>query len=63
MSQHHRDGIAMMELATEKAQDAKIKAMAEKGIRDHKQEIEQMQDLSKELGGDGTSAVDMHLRA
>lgn len=42
MSAHHRDGINMAQMATEKAQSPEIKAVATKVIKDQTKELEQM---------------------
>lgn len=42
MSAHHKDGIKMAQMATEKAQSPEIKAFATKTIKDQTKEIEQM---------------------
>lgn len=61
MSEHHKGAIDMMKMATEKARDAKIKTMAEKGIADQQGEIREMQALKEKLGGEKTADSDLKL--
>jgi uncharacterized protein (DUF305 family) len=42
---HHRDGIRMAQLAVDKAQNAELRAMAQKMIADQQREIDEMQRL------------------
>lgn len=44
MSEHHKDGIKMAEMAADKAQNKEIKAMAQKIAKDQKKELKQMQE-------------------
>lgn len=44
MSQHHKEGIKMAEMAATKAESKDIKAMAEKIAKDQKEELKQMQE-------------------
>lgn len=43
MTEHHRDGIKMTELATQKAQSKEIKTLAQKILKDQKEELKQME--------------------
>lgn len=61
MSDHHRDGIAMMKMAVQKAHKEEIKQMAQKGIDDQATEITQMQKVRSELGGNQPTAPDTSL--
>jgi uncharacterized protein (DUF305 family) len=45
MTMHHRDGIRMAQLAVDKAQNAELRAMAQKMIADQQREIDEMQRL------------------
>jgi uncharacterized protein (DUF305 family) len=47
MTEHHKDGIKMADMALQKAQSKEIKAMADKMAKDHKRELKQMQDWRK----------------
>ena len=44
MTEHHKDGIKMAEMASEKAESKEIKAMAQKIAKDQKKELKQMQE-------------------
>lgn len=52
MTQHHREGIEMAEVAQAKSQNKVIKQMTQKMIQDQSQEIEQMQQWRKQKYGD-----------
>lgn len=43
MTEHHRDGIKMAEMASQKAQSKEIKNLAVKMLRDQQKEVKQMQ--------------------
>ncbi len=43
MTQHHKDGIEMSQMAVDKSQNAELKKMAEKMVKDQTKEVEQMQ--------------------
>lgn len=58
MSEHHRDGIKMMELAVDKTQSADIKQMAQKGIDDQTKEIDELKSMRN---SDASEAVNMKL--
>jgi uncharacterized protein (DUF305 family) len=58
MSEHHRDGIKMMQLAVDKAQSQDIKQMAQKGIDDQNQDIDDMKSLRQ---SDAPEAVNIKL--
>lgn len=58
MSEHHRDGIKMMQLAVDKAQSQDIKQMAQKGIDDQNKDIDDMKSLRH---SDAPEAVNMKL--
>jgi uncharacterized protein (DUF305 family) len=45
MTNHHRDGIKMAQMAVEKAQNAELRAMAQTMIDDQQREISEMQRL------------------
>lgn len=44
MTTHHKDGIKMAQLATERAESKEVKSMAQKILRDQKNELKQMQE-------------------
>lgn len=44
MSEHHKDGIKMAEMASQKAESKEIKTMANKILKDQKKELKQMQE-------------------
>lgn len=48
MIEHHKDGIKMAEMATQKAQGQEIKTMANKILKDQKKELKQMQEWRQE---------------
>jgi len=58
MSEHHRDGIKMMQLAVDKAQSQDIKQMAQKGIDDQNKDIDDMKSLRH---SDAPEAVNIKL--
>lgn len=45
MSEHHREGIKMMQMAEDKAQSDDIKQMAQKGIDDQNKDIDELKNL------------------
>lgn len=61
MSQHHRDGIKMMEMAVDKAQSPKIKSDAKKMMEDQQVEIDDMQTLKGKIQPDAAEAINMQL--
>jgi uncharacterized protein (DUF305 family) len=56
MSEHHRDGIKMMQMAVDKAQSQDIKQMAQKGIDDQNKDIKEMKSLRH---SDAPEAINM----
>lgn len=47
MSEHHKDGIKMAEMAVEKAESKEIKSVASKIAKDQRKELQQMQEWRK----------------
>ncbi len=58
MSEHHRGGIKMMELAVDKAQSSDIKQIAQKGINDQTKEIDELKSMRN---SDAPEAVNMKM--
>lgn len=61
MAEHHRHGIMMAKMAINKAQDQKIKDMAEKTISDQEKEIAGLQKMHEDINASASQAVNMKL--
>lgn len=61
MSQHHRDGLPMLEMAVDKATAPEIKRIAQKSIDDQNKDIEKMAGLRKSVDVDAVESVNMKL--
>jgi uncharacterized protein (DUF305 family) len=61
MSQHHRDGIKMMQMAADKAKSPDIEEMAQKGIDDQSEEIDEMKSMRKRISPNAPKAANMKL--
>lgn len=61
MSEHHRMGIEMMELAVKKARNDKIKSDAQEMIDNQQNEIKEMQALKKQIDPNAAVAINMNL--
>lgn len=61
MSKHHEDGIAMMKMAVEKAENQKIKNDAQNMMNDQQREIQEMQDLKEKIAPEAHHAVNMQM--
>lgn len=61
MSQHHRDGIKMMEMAVDKAQSQEIKSMAQRMMDDQQKEIEELKSIREHVKADAPEAVNMKM--
>lgn len=61
MSQHHRDGIKMMEMAVDKAQSQEIKSMARRMMDDQKKEIEELKSIREHVKADAPEAINMKM--
>lgn len=58
MSEHHRGGIKMMEMAVDKGQSQDVKQMAQKGVDDQTKEIDELKSMRN---SDAPEAVNMML--
>jgi uncharacterized protein (DUF305 family) len=61
MSQHHREGIMMMEMAIEKTDNKKIGTDAQKMMGDQQREIQAMQALKEEIMPGRPNSVNMKM--
>lgn len=61
MSQHHRDGLPMLEMAVDKATAPEIKRMAQKSIDDQNKDIEEMAVLRNSVDAAAADSVNMKL--
>jgi len=61
MSQHHRDGVKMMQMAVDKAQSQDVKDMAQRMMDDQEKEIDQMKSMRDEIKPDAPNAVNMKM--
>jgi uncharacterized protein (DUF305 family) len=59
MSEHHKDGIKMAEMAESKAQSKDVKSLAKKISKDQKSETQKMQSWKKNWYPNENVAVDM----
>ena len=61
MVKHHEDGIKMFQMAVDKAQNPDVKAMAEKMIKDQKEEIPELQGLRNDVEPEATKAINTNM--
>lgn len=61
MSQHHRDGIMMMEMAADKAQSQDIEAMAQRMRDEQQKEIGELKSIREHVKADAPEAINMKL--
>jgi uncharacterized protein (DUF305 family) len=61
MVKHHEDGIEMFKMASAKAENADVKAMAEKMTQDQEKEIPELQALRNQIKPDAPRAVNENM--
>lgn len=61
MIKHHEDGIKMFQMAVDKAQNTDVKAIAEKMVKDQKEEIPELQTLRNDVEPEAPKVINANM--
>lgn len=61
MIQHHKEGIDMIQMGAEKAENPEVRSMAQKMVEEQKKEIPELQNLRNEVKANAPEAVNRNL--